>query len=155
MKLYLLQHGEAVSKDLDPARPLSDKGRKDAERLAAFMVRAGIQVDRVAHSGKARARQTAEILADATFRGREPELLEGIEPNDPVMPFAELAAAWDEDTICVGHLPFMARAVCLLLTGDERHAAVAYRPGSVVCLEREEDGPWNLAWMLRPELLRG
>ena len=53
----------------------------------------------------------------------------------------------------VGHLPFMANAVCLMLTGDEGRAAVDFRPGSLVCLEREADGPWALAWMIRPELV--
>lgn len=155
MKLYLVQHGAALPKDLDAERSLSDRGRNDIGRVADFLRSAGIRVARVAHSGKTRARQTAEILASAVLSGRSPELLDGIDPKDPVMPFAELVGAWDEDSLIVGHLPFMSRAVCLLLTGDEEHAAVDFRPGSLVCLEREKDGPWGLAWMVRPELLPG
>ena len=98
---------------------------------------------------------TAEILAAALLAGDAPELLEGLDPNDPVMPFAELVAVWDEDSLVVGHQPFMSKAVCLLMTGNEEHAAVDFRPGSLVCLEREQDGPWGLAWMLRPELFPG
>jgi len=153
MKLYLVQHGEALSKEQDRARPLSEQGRGEVERMAGFLATAGVRVARVLHSGKLRARQTAEILAQMVQPEGAPEAYDALAPNDPLMPFADLVASWNEDSLVVGHLPFMGRAVCLLLTGDEEHAAVGFRPGSLVCLEREEDGPWNLAWMLRPELL--
>ena len=65
MKLYLAQHGEACPKDIDPDRPLTDQGREDIERLAAFLARAGIEVERVIDSGKLRAAQTADLLAAA------------------------------------------------------------------------------------------
>jgi phosphohistidine phosphatase len=155
MKLYLMQHGEALPKEVDVERSLSEQGRSDVGRTADFLRSAGIEVARVAQSGKTRARQSAEILASAVLRGGTPELLDGIDPKDPVMPFADLVSVWDEDSLVVGHLPFMSRAVCLLLTGDEEHAAVDFRPGSLVCLEREEGGPWGLAWMVRPELFPG
>jgi len=155
MKLYLMQHGEALSKEMDRERPLSDRGRRDVEQIAGFLRSAGVAVERVAHSGKTRARQTAEIVAATALKGGGLELLEGIDPKDPVMPFAELAAVWDEDSLVVGHLPFMSKAVCLLLTGNEEHAAVDFLPGSLVCLEREGEGPWGLAWMIRPELFPG
>ena len=38
IKLYLVQHGEALPKEDDPARPLSEKGQADVRRLAAFTV---------------------------------------------------------------------------------------------------------------------
>ncbi len=155
MKIYLMQHGVALSKEVDAERSLSDQGRNDIERVADFLRTAGIRVTRVAHSGKTRARQSAEILASAVLKSGSPELLDGIDPKDPVMPFAELVSVWDEDSMVVGHLPFMSRAVCLLLTGDEEHASVDFLPGSLVCLEREKDGPWGLAWMVRPELFPG
>ncbi len=53
----------------------------------------------------------------------------------------------------VGHLPFMGRLVARLTAGAEDAEIAAFRPGSVACLERAEDGGWTLAWMLRPELL--
>ena len=65
MKLYLAQHGEACTKDIDPERPLTDQGREDIERLAEFLARAGIEVARVIDSGKLRAAQTADLLAAA------------------------------------------------------------------------------------------
>jgi len=45
----------------------------------------------------------------------------------------------------------MARLVAHLVAGDEQLPMVAFKPGSLVCLERNVDS-WQIAWMLRPEL---
>ena len=44
MRLYLVRHGDAVSSDLDPARPLSAAGRAEAARMARFLAEAGVRV---------------------------------------------------------------------------------------------------------------
>jgi phosphohistidine phosphatase len=147
MRLYLVQHGEAEAKEVDPERPLSPQGEADVGRLAEFLRGREAPV-RVLHSGKTRARQTAEILAAAL--GGEVAATGGIAPNDPVEVWAADLDGLAGDTMVVGHLPFMARAVSWLLTGRD-DPLVAYQPGSVVCLERSEQ-VWTLAWMLRPEL---
>ncbi|MFV1973423.1 MAG: phosphohistidine phosphatase SixA [Thiohalobacterales bacterium] len=151
MRLYLVQHGEAVAKDVDPERPLSEQGVHDVTAIAGALRHAGIRVERVWHSGKCRAEQTAEILAKQVVRAAAVEPVDGIHPNDPVAVFAEDADVWDQDTLVVGHLPFMARLVSLLASGDPEQAVVRYSPGSVVCLERR-DTDWVILWMLRPEL---
>lgn len=155
MKLYLVQHGEAVSKQADPARPLSEQGVQDVQAVAAFLGDAGIQVSRVWHSGKQRAGQTATILAKAVLSGGRTEGVEGINPNDPVDEFATDADVWSEDTLVVGHLPFMSRLVSLLMTGDTNTELVQYQPGSLVCLERVDAEQWVIAGMLRPDMLPG
>ena len=86
MKLYLAQHGEACPKDIDPERPLTDQGREDIERLAEFLARAGIQVERVIDSGKLRAAQTADLLAAAVAPLVELETSDRINPNDDPSP---------------------------------------------------------------------
>ncbi|MEJ2310198.1 MAG: phosphohistidine phosphatase SixA [Gammaproteobacteria bacterium] len=152
MKLYLVQHGEAVAKDIDPERPLTEKGRKDVERLAGFLGKAGIGVGRVIHSGKLRARQTAEALASSIAPGIGIETSGLINPNDNPAAFDWQSDSWDEDILVVGHLPFMARLVAHLLTGDPDGVVIGYQPGTMVCLEHS-DGRWQIDWMLRPELL--
>ena len=47
MKLYLVQHGEACAKDVDPQRPLTEQGRADVDRLARLLASAGVRVERV------------------------------------------------------------------------------------------------------------
>jgi phosphohistidine phosphatase len=74
-------------------------------------------------------------------------------PNDNPGAFDWQSESWDRDTLIVGHLPFMAGLVSHLLIGDAGRSLVAYRPGSIVCLEHVEDAKWQLNWMVRPELL--
>jgi phosphohistidine phosphatase len=153
MKLYLLQHGEAVSKQEDPERPLSEHGEEDVRAVAAFLDEAGIKVSRVWHSGKRRAEQTAEIIAKAVLSRGTTERIDGISPNDPVVEFATDADVWSEDTLVVGHLPFMSRLVSLLTTGDADTLLVQYQPGSLVGLERVNAERWVIIGMIRPDML--
>ena len=154
MKLYLVQHGEACAKDVDPERPLTEQGAADIERLAAFLKQAGIKADRVIHSEKRRAIQTAERLAKAVAAGVELETSGIINPNDNPKAFDWQSGSWDKNTLVVGHLPFMAKLVSHLVIEDENRLIAAYQPGSVVCLELNSEGHWQIGWMIRPELLR-
>jgi len=152
MKLYLVQHGKALAKEEDPERPLNVQGELDVRNMASQLGDAGVQVARVWHSGKQRAARSAEILAAKVLSGRTIETIKGISPNDPVAEFASDADVWNEDTLVVGHLPFMSRLVSLLSVGDAEHELVQFTPGSVVCLARQDDHHWVIAWMMRPDL---
>ena len=153
MKLYLAQHGVACAKAVDPERPLTEEGRADIRRLAAFLGQSGVRVGRVIHSGKLRAEQTARCLADALAPGVELESSGIINPNDNPKAFDWQSGSWDHDTLVVGHLPFMAKLVAHLVNEDEDRHVAAFQPGSMVCLEREDGGDWRINWMIRPELL--
>ena len=152
MQLYLVQHGEALSKDLDSDRALSEAGRKDVQRLASFLA-GKVRIARMLHSGKTRARQTAEVLAAAVAPDLKVEQFGGLSPNDPVEHFVQHVEEWGEDLLVVGHLPFMAKLVARLAAGSEESSVVAYRPGSIVSLETSDESGWQVQWMIRPELL--
>ena len=154
MKLYLVQHGEACAKDVAPDRPLTDQGREDIDRLAEFLGQAGIEVQRVMHSGKLRAAQTADLLAKAVAPLVELEANGRINPNDDPGAIDWVKETGGTDALVVGHLPFMARLVSLLAVEDPDRLITAYRPGSIVCLECDSDGRWQIDWMIRPDLLR-
>lgn len=151
MKLYLIQHGKSLSKDVDSGRPLSPEGEKEVARIANFLQNAGVEVNTILHSGKIRAHQTAEILAEALFCEDSVVTTEGINPNDPVIDFANTLDRINRDTMIVGHLPFMARMVSLLVIGHEDSPLINYKPGSVVCLEKDENHHWLIQWMIRPD----
>ena len=153
MKLYLLQHGDALPEQVNPERPLSKLGREDVKRLAEFVLNHGILVKHVYHSGKTRARETAEIVAARMAAGVKIEATTGLNPNDPVEPIAKQINNWQEDSLRVGHMPFMGRLAAYLLSGNSNSQFVAFEPGSMLCLERDEFGRWAIVWMLRPELL--
>jgi phosphohistidine phosphatase len=153
MRIYLAQHGLAVSKDVDPDRPLSEQGREDVRRLAAFLGNTGVRVGQVLHSGKTRAEQTAAMLADALLPDGKPQSRAGLAPTDPPKQVAAEATGWSVDTLIVGHLPYLGRLVSLLLVSDPDRPLLAFQPGSMACLEQDAEGQWVLAWMIRPELL--
>jgi phosphohistidine phosphatase len=151
MRLYLVQHGEAVPKEIDPDRPLSLQGENDIKRVAGFLKASGIPVNRILHSGKTRARQTADIMAHNLLENSQVETIDGIAPNDPVEAFAGNIPTLDTDVMIVGHLPFMAKLVAWLVTADESQPLVMYQPGSVVCLEQDASCNWQIQWMIRPD----
>jgi len=153
MKLFLVQHGEAHAKSVDPDRPLTDRGIEDVDRLAGFLDKAGVRIERVIHSGKLRALQTATRLAVVIAPGVKPEASGLLNPNDNPKAFDWQSDSWDRDILIVGHLPFMARLVSHLLIEDENRLITAWQPGSIVCLQREDAGSWRINWMIRPELL--
>ena len=152
MKLFLVQHGDALAKEVDPDRPLSEKGRQDINHMASFLKSSQVQIYKVLHSGKTRAAQTAEILSSALVSGASTDNIAGINPNDSVSAFAQQLGNFAPNTMLVGHLPFMGKLVAYLLSKDENRPIVAYQPGSVVCLERVDKDVWTLVWMVRPEL---
>jgi phosphohistidine phosphatase len=155
MKLCLVRHGAATPMEENPGQPLTEKGRRDIQRLAVFLARSGVSVARVIHSGKKRAEETAVLLADVVGPGKVVEEAEaGLGPNDSTDLLATAAAALIEDAMVVGHQPFMGRMVARLLAGTEDAIGVAFEPGTVVCLERSDNGGgWHLNWMAGPRLL--
>ena len=92
VRLYLVQHGLAKSADDDPLRPLTEEGADDVSRVARLATsRLGVQVERIVHSGKTRARGTAEIWA--ALVGFDSEEDDGLAPNDDPAPWVERLSA--------------------------------------------------------------
>jgi len=151
MKLYLVQHGNSLKKDVDPECPLSPEGEVDVNNVANFLKSSGVEINKIIHSGKTRAEQTAQILSDAIGNGSI-EQMDGLKPMDDVIPIIDFAKASSEDMMLVGHLPFMSRFISLLFKQGEDEPVVNYQQGSVVCLERSENNPFVINWMVRPDL---
>lgn len=67
MLLHLVRHADAGDPEAwtgsDAARPLSDKGRAQSERLGRFLAEHDVKADTAITSPKLRAAQTAEIVA--------------------------------------------------------------------------------------------
>lgn len=153
MKLYLAQHGEATPKAENPDRPLTDRGETNVGRIARLLRQSGINATRVVHSGKLRARQTAELLAAEVAPDCALESNENINPLDLPTVVAEEIDQWQGDVLLVGHLPHLAKLATLLLTDREEPAIIEFMPGTVACLERTEDEYWSLKWLLSPDIV--
>ena len=153
MRLYLVQHAKAASKDADPERSLTEEGRREIRKVAAFVRPLNLSVDYLWHSGKKRAKQTAEVLAEAVRVNKGVTARDGLAPNDDVTALANELGAATEDIAIVGHLPFLAKLASLLLTGSESANTVAFKNGGIVCLTRSDEDRWQIGWMVPPELL--
>ena len=151
MKVYLVQHGIPKHEEEDPRRPLSSQGIEEVKRVAEHLSRAGIRVTDIYHSGKLRARETAEILAERLM----PEGLneaEGLKPLDDPALWAERIEKASTDIMLVGHLPHLQKLSSLLITGDQEKRVIAFRQGGVVCLEIDTEG-WAIKWIVTPEII--
>lgn len=153
MLLYLVQHAEAKREEEDPARPLSERGLSDIRRISDFLATGGLKVSKILHSGKLRAKQTAEALAEGISAAGGIEQVGGLAPLDDPGVWRDRLKEELEDMMLVGHLPHLSKLAGLLLAGDPERRVVGFRPGGVVCLERDEVGSWSVRWVLTPELL--
>ena len=152
MALYLVQHGKSLPKDVDPDQGLSDDGIAESKRIADVARGYQVNVSLIRQSGKKRARQTAEILAEALKPAGGVAEVTGLKPLDDVV---ASAAAIDAaaDTMLVGHLPFMERMASFLVTGSAEKPIFKFQNSGIVCLKKDpESGLWVIAWTLMPNI---
>jgi phosphohistidine phosphatase len=152
MKVYLVQHGEAKPEAEDPERPLTEKGTAVVESIAHYLAPLGVEVAQVLHSGRLRARQTAEVFArhlSAKEIGEE----KGLGPSDDPREAKGLIDSAPAPLMICGHLPHLSRLASLLTLGSAEKDVIRFKTGGVVCLGRS-DGRWAIEWALVPELVR-
>lgn len=155
MHLYLVQHAESMSKEQDPDRPLSEKGLADINRMASYAAsHLAIDIGRILHSAKLRARQTAEVLANH-LRPKD-----GIEPVGDLDPLAE-PSVWakrlnesDQNIMLVGHLPYLSKLAAMLLCGNQEKTIIAFHNAGVTCLAKGDSGDWSIRWMVTPDIIK-
>jgi len=153
MFLYLVQHGEAKKEEEDPSSSLSDKGVEDLKKVASYISGLDLTVEEVLHSGKLRARQTAEILADYLKVTKGVSETVGLAPLDDPGLWAEKLKTKENSLMFVGHLPNLGWLSSLLLCGDKEKNIIAFKMGGIVCLRRDDAGKWSLQWMITPKIL--
>ncbi len=154
MKLFLVQHGEAISKDVDPNRPLSQKGKEDVEKSAVFLKRTDQAPNLIWHSSKTRAIESAQIIEKILGKKGICTEKEGLDPNDSVINITKKINELfgEEDLMIVGHLPFLAKLSGFFLTNEENLACIRFAQGGICCLEAGSLEEWQLKWMVTPEL---
>ena len=153
MKLYLIQHGEAKSEVEDPERSLTERGEKEVMSVSKVSSGLHIRPSKVFHSGKLRAKQTAEIIANGLrIPNSTIQPAQDLNPNDDIRPWADRISKEKEDLMLVGHLPFLEKLTSFLLCGNENVRLVLFRHGAIVCLDQKEDKGWAVRWILTPQM---
>jgi phosphohistidine phosphatase len=157
-QLYLLRHAHAGDptrwRGPDESRPLSEKGRLQAERLGRFLADVRFRPDAILSSPKLRALETARLVAeplrlevaswDALAGLLEVETLEDLlsDAGDPRRP------------LLVGHDPDFSDLAATLTGLPE----LTLRKGALVRVDAErplEPGSGLLRWLVPPDLLGG
>ena len=152
--LYLMRHGHSpttaeagVAKDAQ--RPLSDKGRDDARRMAAELARRGGRPALILHSPLMRAAQTAAEAASSLKPAGGSFSFAAL---DNTQPAEEVAAALSKrgeaapEVLAIGHQPQIGEVAALL-----GKALFEFRPGTIVALELAPKP--RFLWSISPEEL--
>jgi phosphohistidine phosphatase len=155
MALFLVQHGISASKDIDPEKGLSDFGREETNRIALVAKGYKIPVQKIVHSGKKRAEQTAGIFHEALALETPIKKISGIKPMDDARSFAATIEP-KGNLMVVGHMPFMERLVSFLTTGTENCRVYKFQNSGIVCLDMESgednEADWFIRWTLNPNI---
>jgi len=155
MKLYFLRHGLAGHgtrwKGDDRVRPLTPQGKKKMAREAATMAKLNLGINLVITSPLARARETAEIVAERLqikqlqderlSPGFNPEQLAAILHDHPRAGALMLVGHEPDFSATIGHLIGDARIVC-------KKGGLA-----LVDVPNSKDLRGELLWLIPPKLL--
>jgi phosphohistidine phosphatase len=136
MDLFLMRHATAEARERysdDFQRPLTAEGRHNHQLVARLLVPLLQPVHHILSSPLVRARQTADIVAEAVqFSGQvhETPVLGG---DCTVGAVLDLLHSYTREAriLCVGHEPDMSRLAAVFLDGEGR-SAIAFQPGAVL-----------------------
>ncbi len=152
MSVYLVQHGKSLPKERDPKKSLSEEGIAQTERIASVAGGYHVHVTRISHSGKTRARQTAEIIATTLQPTEGIHEGQGLGPMDDVISIAE-ALDGKSNHMLVGHMPFMSKLASHLITGSTKRPVFKFQNSGILCLDNDPDrNSWIIRWSLMPDI---
>lgn len=148
--IYLMRHADAVSEEKDPARPLSAKGREQVARVCvALRAGKGFNPAEIWHSPLARARETAELLAQGLDLAAPLVLTPGLCPNDDPGPIAAILESHKGDVAVVGHEPHLGVLASMMVHGPERAGVFYPFPKAGVLAVSREGNRWRAGWLAR------
>jgi phosphohistidine phosphatase len=161
MNLYLLRHGIAAERGTgqyasDADRPLTTKGRRKLRGAAAAMRAMDLSFDVILSSPLVRARQTAELVANAMRSRHKLELTELLAPGASAARLVRrLNQLKPQSALLVGHEPDLSALASLLLTGGGG-LTITLKKGGLCRLsaERLRVGRCaSLEWLVTPSQL--
>jgi phosphohistidine phosphatase len=145
MFVTIVHHAEAIDASDDAARPLSARGRAQAESLARAASAHGVKPALIWHSGKLRARQTGEAFWRLCNPFADFRMVKGLRPEDAPEIARTRVDLEERDLLLVSHMPLvpaLARALAPGLDG--------FPVNGLVMFERVE-GRYVERWRQSPE----
>lgn len=150
MELILWRHAEAADGMPDMERPLTDKGHKQAERMAQFLRARLPHGTRILASPALRTQQTVQALTK--HYTTDPHVAPGASADAVLQ-----AADWPSHGGCVlvvGHQPTLGSVAAQLLCGD--CATLSVKKGAIWWLarrSRDDDEQTTLRLVIAPDQL--
>jgi len=159
MELYILRNGEAGSHAADISREfhrsLSEAGRDEVEGVARWLAGQGVRFDVIATSPLPRARETAEIVADAVDYDSKILDWKALEPGVGTLSLiGHLTEFFKiQNVLLIGHEPELSKMISLLIAGHH-HCGIHLQRAGLCKLRRVTfyDMPaGELHWLLSPD----
>jgi phosphohistidine phosphatase len=160
VELYLIRHGIAADRGPnwpdDAKRPLVQKGVTRLRKQAEALIDLGTQFDVVLTSPLTRAKQTAEILAEALPNRPPVQIIDSLAPGGTYAAFIEDLSRHSKRSriACVGHEPDMGQLAARLI-GAKR--PLEFKKGGICRIDLDglpSGGPGHLRWFVTPRMLR-
>ncbi len=155
VRVHLLRHAHAGDAfewiGDDDLRPLTKKGRRQAERLGAFLEAHAVRPDVIFTSPLVRARQTAEIVAEALGMTIKVDRRLGSGFGQREL-WALLDEAGAPEILLVGHDPDLSMLLTYLIDA----AGMSMKKGTLATVDLHTklgDGEGELRWLVPPDLL--
>lgn len=157
MDLYVIRHADAenaASSDFE--RRLTDKGRKQSERLGQFLARQRVKPTRILTSPLVRAVETAVILAREL--SAESQIVQDDRLACGMSPDEAYAALWEQEirggtAFVVGHQPDLSR-LCADLVGIADSGGIEMKKAACARFSLTQPGRGEavLDWLLPPKV---
>ena len=152
MHLYFLRHGEADWPDWkksDDERPLTDRGKKEMKKIAAFLERLKVSLDHIITSPLPRAEQTAAAVAKRLELKLHEEKL--LAPGFGSSNLKQLLEKYPgESVMIVGHEPDFSETI-----SDLTGASLKLSKAGLALVEADSAGSrGRLLWLFPPKIAK-
>lgn len=156
MKIFFMRHGIAEPahgsvKDHD--RALTEEGRTQVSQIAQAMQRLSIKPDIILTSPLVRARETAEIIAQAL--AVQLETANDLQPGCILDDLQRLLRRYPQETVMlVGHQPDFSALAARLINADER--GMLLKKGGIIRIDidgRPQAGRGRMVTLLTPKTM--
>ncbi len=139
MRVFLVQHGEALEEAVNPERPLSEKGLMQMKKCGEFLKKLPTYPALILHSDKKRSLESAEIISFA-LGGIKTETRPYIAPNDDIDKMLKEIEKQNESVLIAGHMPFLRKLLDALIKRKGTEPVIEFCNGSPLILVRSDRG---------------
>lgn len=154
MKLYLLRHGEAMTKYENPERPLNNSGVNEITRISRYLKAQKIHFSVIYHSELLRSKETASMIAQALELNDSLQLNTALSADENIQQLIKAVELIPDNALLVGHLPNIALLSNYLLNYDINVPSVAFSTGTLACLESQDGHVWHVESIIDPSQLQ-